>query len=147
MGGKGTHNGTGKLTLPSEVAGKKLFRLLFRNKDQWISLYGRTIGFKKLDGKPPHHIQQTLDRTPYLEPEKEEVLEEKLAKLDIGIHVDKVQFGVFFLESGASATATRKFSNEFEVSHVNKGAGILQFEYLHKLIRVQVRFKVYSTYF
>ena len=69
---------------------------------------------------------------------KEEALETILAKLDIAIQVDKVQFGAFFLESEDPANKPRRFSNEFELSHQDRGAGLLQFGYLHRLIRVQV---------
>lgn len=140
VGGIGTHNGTGILTMPTVDSGQKFFRLLFRDKNNSrIVVKDRELRFRKSPVKPPPHVSATLDRTPYIDPDNEEELEEKLAKLDVGIHVDKVQFGTFFLDPGDPPKVPRKFSNEFEISHHDKGAGLLQFEYLHKLIRIQVR--------
>lgn len=144
VGGVGTHNGTGKLILPNPDVGAKFFRLLYKRKPV-IECHNQKLHFRKLSERPPLHIAQGLDKTPYLDPRIEEELEEKLAKLDVGLHVDKVQFGVYFLEPEDPPTAPRKFSVEFELKHHNRGVGILQFEYLHKLIRIQVRIYVGSS--
>ena len=82
---------------------------------------------------------QSLEKTPYLPPEIEEEREEKMQKLNVGLHVDKVQFGVFYRIPGDSPKASRRFSNEYELSHRDRSAGFLQIEYDHKLIRIQVR--------
>jgi RNA-dependent RNA polymerase len=81
---------------------------------------------------------QTLEKTPYLPPEIEEEREEKLQKLDVGLHVDKVQFGIFYRELYDLPEASRRFSNEYELSYKNRSAGYLQIEYDHKLIRIRV---------
>jgi len=80
---------------------------------------------------------QILEKAPYLPPEIEE-REEKLRQLNISIHVDKMQFGVLYRPADATHTSGREFSNEFEISHQAKSAGILWFEYDHKLIRIQL---------
>lgn len=80
---------------------------------------------------------QTLEKTPYLPPEIEEEREEKLQKLDVGLHVDKLQFGIFYRQPGDPSESSRRFSNEYELSHNNRSAGLLQIEYDHKLIRIK----------
>lgn len=82
---------------------------------------------------------QTLEKTPYLPPEIEEEREDKLTKLDVGLHVDKLQFGVFYRDRADPPEASRRFSNEYELSHKNRSAGYLQIEYDRKLIRIRVR--------
>lgn len=87
---------------------------------------------------------QTLEKTPYLPPEIEEEREEKLQKLDVGLHVDKIQFGVFYRSSTDSPGASRRFSNEYELYHRDRSAGLLQIEYDHKLIRIKASGRYYK---
>ncbi|KAI0718290.1 RdRP-domain-containing protein [Fomitopsis betulina] len=88
--------------------------------------------------RPRPNLTQILEKAPYLPPDIEEEREEKLRKLDTSIHVDRIQFGIFYRPAGAAPDAGREFSNEFEISHPERGAGILWFEYDHKLIRIQM---------
>ena len=78
-------------------------------------------------------------------PDIEEEREEKLQKLDVGLHVDRLQFGVFYRMRADPPNASRRFSNEYEFSRKNQSAGFLQIEYDHKLIRIKVRSFVQSN--
>ena len=134
-------NGTGTLTLGSRRLGDKFFKWLIHSPgdhDEEITLNGRKLRFFKGKNKPTRNLTQILEKAPYLPPEIEEAREDKLRKLDTSVHVNKIQFGIFYRPAGAAPGAGREFSNEFEISHQEKGAGILWFEYDHKLIRIQV---------
>ena len=79
-----------------------------------------------------------MEKTLYLNPEIEEELEAKLEKLNVGIHVDKLQIGVYFRRPGDDATKHRLFSVEHVIAPKTRSAGILQFEYERKLLRLVV---------
>lgn len=102
-------------------------------------LNGRRLNFRRTQTKIPYPLLQELDKTPYMPPDLEEKREDKLRQLSLSLHVDKVQFGVFYRLSTDGRHVSRRFSNEYEVSFKNKSAGILWFEYDHKLIRIQVK--------
>ncbi|KAH9843166.1 RdRP-domain-containing protein [Rhodofomes roseus] len=137
-----THNGTGILSLGSRKLGDRFLRWLhnpgLHESDIDVQLNGRKIRFFRSKNRPNHGLQQILEKAPYLPPEIEEEREDKLRQLDHSIHVDKIQFGIFYRPVDAKPTEGRAFSNEFEISHREKGAGILWFEYDHKLIRIQM---------
>ena len=137
-------NGTATLTLGSRKLGDKFFKWLIHSPgdhDEEITLNGRKLRFFKGKNKPRSNLRQILEKAPYLPPEIEEAREEKLRKLDTSVHVNKIQFGIFYRPAGAAPDEGRQFSNEFEISHHEKGAGILWFEYDHKLIRIQVSYR------
>ncbi|KAI0094073.1 RdRP-domain-containing protein [Irpex rosettiformis] len=131
------NNGTGVLTLPDRSVGQKLFKLSKTNELP-VTVKGKKIYFTISGKKPMRKKAQTLEKTPYLPPEIEEEREEKLQKLDVGLHVDKLQFGVFYRERVDLPEASRRFSNEYELSHKDRSAGFLQIEYDHKLIRIRL---------
>lgn len=131
------NDGTGSLILPDRKVGNKLIRQV-RDGTQKIRVNGRKIYMNISQRKPDHRIKERLEKTLYLNPEIEEELEAKLEKLDVGLHVDKLQFGVYYRRPGDSFKSSRLFSNEYEISHRNKSAGLLQFEYTHKLIRIRL---------
>lgn len=104
-----------------------------------IVVGGKKIRLQSTDKRPTPWTRERLEKTPYLDPVIEEQLESKLEKLNVGLHVDKLQFGVYFRRPGDPITKSRLFSNEYEISHTDKGAGMLEFEYKVKLIRIRVR--------
>ncbi|KAH9945818.1 atypical/PIKK/PI4K protein kinase [Epithele typhae] len=132
------NDGTGSLILPNRKLGDKFMKLVCEEKKA-IVLNGRKMRFYRSKSKPGRGLKETLEKTPYLQPELEEKREEKLRRLDMALYVDKLQFGIFYRPPGSPMTASRVFSNEYEVSHNHRGAGLLWFEYDHKLIRIQVR--------
>lgn len=77
----------------------------------------------------------TLDKTPYLNPDIEEELQEKKRLLDVSLRVDKVQIGLFYRPAPG---ANRSFSVEWEDHYTEKSLGWLGFEYEHKLIRIRL---------
>ncbi|CDO73610.1 hypothetical protein BN946_scf185014.g80 [Trametes cinnabarina] len=131
------NNGTGSLVLPNRKIGDRLMRRVYEEKKH-IVINGKKLRLFRAKKPPTRSLRETLDKTPYLEPDEEEKREEKLRRLDIGLYVDRVQFGVFYREPKDPMTAPRIFSNEYEISHKDKGAGLLWFEYDHKLIRIQL---------
>ncbi|KAH9952081.1 RdRP-domain-containing protein [Amylocystis lapponica] len=130
------NNGHGTLVLPNRKTSDKFMRWLHED-DHSVRVDDHSLRFFRSKKKPPAYLTLTLEKTPYLDPNIEEELEDTLNKLDVGLHVDKVQFGVFYRQAGDSRGASRVFSKEFEISHKNKGAGLLSFEYEHKLIRIE----------
>ncbi|TBU35633.1 RdRP-domain-containing protein [Dichomitus squalens] len=131
------NNGSGELILPNRKLGDKLLKWVYEDHNPVLVL-GRKIRLFRSKDRPSRGLKETLDKTPYLDPALEEKREEKLRKLDMGLHVDKLQFGVFYRRPQDPMTASRIFSSEFEWGHRNKGAGMMWFEYDHKLIRIQL---------
>ncbi|KAI0672875.1 RdRP-domain-containing protein [Trametes maxima] len=110
------NNGSGSLILPDRKVGDKLLKRVYE-QGKPVIINGRKMRLFRAKKMPGRGLRETLDKTPYLEPDEEEKHEEKLY---------------------ASMTAPRIFSNEYEISHRDRGAGLLWFEYDHKLIRIQV---------
>ncbi|OSX65461.1 hypothetical protein POSPLADRAFT_1134844 [Postia placenta MAD-698-R-SB12] len=131
------NNGTGKLILGSRKIGDKFLKWLHDDGNE-VRINTRKMRFFRSKSKPAQGLALTLEKTPYLDPDIEEEREQKLEKLDVGLHVDIVQFGVFYRRKGSPKSVPRAFSTELEISHEDKGAGLLWFEYDHKLIRVQM---------
>ncbi|GJE87096.1 RdRP-domain-containing protein [Phanerochaete sordida] len=131
------NDGTGVLILPDRKVGQTLLRFI-RAGTHRVRVGNRKVHMSMSQRKPDHRIKERLEKTLYLNPEIEEELATKLEKLDVGLHVDKLQFGVYYRRPGDNVKQSRLFSNEYEVSYVDKSAGLLQFEYTHKLIRIRL---------
>ena len=138
------NNGSGVLILPNRKVGDKLLKWVYEERNP-VLILGRKIRLFRTKERPSRGLKETLEKTPYLDPGLEEKREEKLRKLDLGLYVDKLQFGVFYRRPQDPMTASRIFSSEFEWSHRDKGAGLMWFEYDHKLIRIQVRMDSYQS--
>ncbi|PCH37887.1 hypothetical protein WOLCODRAFT_65369 [Wolfiporia cocos MD-104 SS10] len=130
------HNGSGTLMLGERKIGEKFLAWLRRPENN-IRIHGRKIRLFPGKNKPQYGIIQTLLKAPYVPPETEEERQQKLRKVDVSLHVDKIQIGVFYRPANALPGSSRAFSNECEISHQDKGAGMMWFEYDHKLIRIQ----------
>ncbi|KAH8099527.1 RdRP-domain-containing protein [Cristinia sonorae] len=134
----GTRNdGTGKLTLPTQKDGARFLKMVYGH-GKAIKVNGRKLGFRRTGNKVDRRLVTQLDITPYLPPELEEEREDKLAHLRPAFHIDKVQFGIFYRDPTDPPGSSRRFANEYELSHKDKGAGRIWIEYAHKLIRVQL---------
>ncbi|RPD66474.1 RdRP-domain-containing protein [Lentinus tigrinus ALCF2SS1-7] len=131
------NNGTGSLILPHRKVGDKLLKWVYEEHHP-VLVNGRRARLFRTKNRPGRGLKEQLEKTPYLEPDVEEKREEKLRRLDLGLHVDKLQFGIFYRRPEAPMTAGRIFSNEYQVSHRDKGAGLLWFDYDHKVIRIQL---------
>lgn len=132
------NNGTGILTLPDRQVGQKLVKM-YRQKALSIEVHGKKIFFHISGKRPMRKKAEILDKTPYLPPDTEEEREKILEKLNERLYVDKLQFGVFYRRADDSTKTSRRFSNEYELSHCDKSAGILYIEYDRKLIRIKVK--------
>lgn len=93
---------------------------------------------KMASSRPDARTKERLEKTLYLNPEIEEELEAKLEKLNVGIYVNKLQFGVFYRRPGDGFHKHRVFSVEHEIAPADGSAGLLQFEYNRKLLRLTV---------
>ena len=94
--------------------------------------------FSRTQNRPSRWVKERLEKTLYLNPEIEEALEDKLLKLNVGLHVEKLQFGVYYRNPGDTTRISRLFSVEYEVKYADRSAGMLEFEYKHKAIRITV---------
>lgn len=133
-----SNNGTGVVVLHDATIARKFVNLANHEKEYAVKVMGKKLHFYTSTRAPSQSLKATLEKTPYLNPDIEEEREIKLGKLDVGLHVDKVQFGVFYRNPNSPPGASRLFSNEFEMSYARKSAGLLHIEYDHKLIRIQV---------
>ncbi|KAL4244861.1 RNA-dependent RNA polymerase [Abortiporus biennis] len=131
------HNGTAVLIVPTQRIGDKFMKLIY-GKGKAVRLKGRKLGFRKTGQKPDYKISQSLDKTPYLNPDIEEARDDKLSKLDVALWVDKVQFGVLYRNPDDPPHISRRFSTEYELAPRDRGAGLIFIEYDHKLIRLQL---------
>ncbi|KAF7980169.1 hypothetical protein HWV62_39639 [Athelia sp. TMB] len=141
------NDGTGILTLPSRetellmnnTAGQvgNTFMKWYRKEGNRIKVGGKrnTLKFYPSRTPPRRDLLTTLDKTPYLNPDIEEELQEKKRLLDVSIRVDKVQMGLFYRPAPGQ---NRNFSIEWESHFVEKSLGWLGWEYEHKLIRVRL---------
>lgn len=137
------NNGSGTLVLPSHKIGDKLIKWM-NSRSHKITVNGTNLRLHRSPKFKTHLLQvaQTLEKTPYLDPDIEEEREKTLHTLDVGISVAKVQFGVYYRALDAKPSSSRTFSNEYDISYRDKSAGIVSFEYEHKLIRIEVRLAV-----
>ncbi|KAG7092804.1 hypothetical protein E1B28_009121 [Marasmius oreades] len=129
------NDGTGVLVLPHAHIGHKFLDWV---NEKPLKIEGRKIKFYLENRKPRHRLCLTLQRTPYVDPDKEEAHARKVFDLDTALRVDTVEFGVFF--SAVSATGAKRNSREFSIEwkqdYVKDSAAWLRFEYDHKLIRI-----------
>lgn len=131
LAGSVRNDGTGILTVPSDKIGK---RFLSYVKGQPIKVEKRKINFWKRAPAPPH-IASLLGRTPFVDPEIEETHERIVESLNVGLRVDRVQFGVLF-RTRYDKPVSREFSAEWSKEFTTRGVAWLRFEYDHKLIRI-----------
>ncbi|KAF8151715.1 RNA dependent RNA polymerase-domain-containing protein [Crassisporium funariophilum] len=130
------NDGTGTLTVPTEKIAHKF--LDYVNNDP-IKIEKKKIKFFKR-GQPSPWLAATLQKTPYVNPDKEEERQEKLAKLDSTLRVAIVQFGVFhrpkYPTRSEEALSPRDFSIEWERDYVKDSCAWITVDYDHKLIRM-----------
>ena len=118
---------------------RKFAALANENSEYYVKVLGKKIRFRMTGNKPGRSLQATLAKTPYLDPDIEEEKDTIISKLDVGIQINKVQFGVFYRRAQDPPNGFRFCSTEYELNDPTRSAGMLQFEYAHKLLRVQVR--------
>ncbi|TCD64916.1 hypothetical protein EIP91_003452 [Steccherinum ochraceum] len=139
------NNGTGKLILPSPLIGNKFLRII-RDHGTAIAVNGRKIFFARTGKPADRQLITRLAITPYVAPELEEALSDKMARLDYLIPLEKIQIGVFFRESsGPRAVSSRcLFSNEYELRPGGPGPGVryLKIDYSRKIFRVQLQAQI-----
>lgn len=126
------------LTLPDRKVGQKLVKLS-RNGELAVQCRDEQIVFRISPNRPPKYVTAVLEKTPYLQPDIEEERETINEKLSHRLAIDKIQFGVFYRDPNDPPDASRRFSNEYELTRRNQyAAGFLVVEYEHKLIRLKV---------
>ncbi|KAJ3536923.1 hypothetical protein NM688_g6770 [Phlebia brevispora] len=133
-----SHNGSGIITLHDRRVAERLIKLANDSTSPSVVVKEKKLRLFRARRKPRQNLTDLLSKTPYLDPDLEEAREIILAKLDVGLHVDKVQFGIFYRRPEDPPAASRLFSTEYEISHANKSAGLLHFEYDSKVLRLQL---------
>ncbi|THU88603.1 RdRP-domain-containing protein [Dendrothele bispora CBS 962.96] len=134
------NDGTGVLTLPSQIIG---YSFLDYVKEKPLKIEGKRVKFFKKgdrDGVPPKWITQTLQKAPYIDPGIEEEYSNKLLELQDAFRVDSVQFGVFFRRppKAGEPLRSREYSIEWQRNYSETSTAWLRFEYAHKLIRIEL---------
>ena len=125
-------NGTGYLRIPEEKIAKK-FLHHFRTG---VEIQGRRLRFepsqRKLDKGKLHQLQ----KVPYQDPKIEKERKAKILQLDHALRVDKLHFGVWSIRPEANLRGI--FCSEWQKAYTTIGNAVVQFEYDHKLLRVQL---------
>lgn len=127
------NNTTGLLTVPVYNVGKSFLAWVCNNP---LQITNKVMRFREDNHKPPKHLIATLDKTPFIDPDKDEEHKKKTRALEHKIRVDTVQFGLFFRseypKTDSEPAKNRKFSIEWEHHCV----AWMKFEYNPKLIRI-----------
>lgn len=135
-----SHDGTGKLTLPTRHDGEKFFKWLRAGNS--IKVDDRKLFLRKAINRPKHFVAHKLQRVPFVDPDIEEEREQKLARLDYNLRVTRVQFGIWYTPPGQ---ASRAFSVEWDHDCKVNDVAWLYFKYDHKLIRIEVSILIYLS--
>lgn len=132
------NNSTGTLTIPIPSVGKKFLGWVYDTPI--VQANGKKLKFKEDFRHPPKHVVLTLDKTPFIDPDKEAEHLRKKEALDDKFRVTTVQFGLFYRSeyptNPEGLAKNRKFSIEWEKHYV----AWMNFEYDHKLLRLDVCF-------
>ena len=139
------NNTTGTLTLHSKALGRTFLGWLRGPPKNHISVTGRRIRIVATDAIPPQDVIMTLEKAPYVEPDREEGRQRILDELNRDIRVDEVQFGVLCPNTGPKP-GPRNFSIECKDNYTTRGLAKLKFEWEHKLIRVTVGSQFWFPY-
>lgn len=139
-GTEGRHNGSGKLTVPTEKIARQFLNYIRTNP---VKYSGKKIKFSLLgppNDKNSQKIAAMVQKAPFVDPHMERDREERVFELEETLlRVVKVQFGVLFR---TDPKEPRKYSIEWEHTYTDE-VGYLKFEFDHKLIRVQVSLPCY----
>jgi RNA-dependent RNA polymerase len=132
------NDGTGTLTLPTVPIG---YRFLDYVKEKPLKLDSKKIKFSPSKEKPAHNTALSLQKTPFISPDKEEERQKKIAELQDAIRVDIIQLGIFFRRPSkvGEALKSREYSIEWQRDYARDSTAWLRFEYDHKLLRIEVR--------
>ncbi|KAJ8457282.1 hypothetical protein ONZ45_g18370 [Pleurotus djamor] len=135
-GGVG-NDGTGKMIIPNSSIANRFLRWV---KDRPLKMGKAKLRFYP-EGVPLNWKQQTLARTPYVDPNVEEQHERITRNLSDAIRLDAIQFGTYYRPAYPSSEkdplAPRAFSIEYEKDLVSN-IGWLRFAYDHKLLYIEV---------
>jgi RNA-dependent RNA polymerase len=129
------NNGTGVLTLPSWDVGRKL--LIWRDRGGQIRVLGKAIKVIATQRKPTADVQMTLEKAPFVDPDKEERLQQILTALEPVLEIDEVQFGILCPPKGPKP-GPRFFSIEFREDYTERHRPTLKFEWKYRQIRLTV---------
>jgi RNA-dependent RNA polymerase len=104
---------------------------------------GKSIKIRPVySGKPvPRWLKDTLQKTPFMDPDREQEREEKISRLNDSVRLNKVQFGVYYIvpEGG------RAFSYEYTRDCITQDVAWLWMNYDHKVIRIEVGDELYCS--
>ncbi|KAF5392927.1 hypothetical protein D9757_001219 [Collybiopsis confluens] len=133
----GVHNGTGVLSVPSTRIANQFLNHVRGNP---IRLGGSNLRFR--DRRKSTSVRDTarLQNAPFVDPEREQDRERRVEELEhgVGLRVAKVQFGLLFMDPGATAGSSRKYSSEWEKEYNESGQAWLKLKFDHKLVNIEV---------
>ncbi|KXN89587.1 putative RNA-dependent RNA polymerase 1 [Leucoagaricus sp. SymC.cos] len=140
------NGGMGYLVIPTELLAFKFLRYVedepIRIKDPASGRMKKLKFFRDRSRQFKKGQIETLAKTPFMEPDKEEEHQRKLAELADQFRIDSVQFGLFYREqypvNPNQRLGPRSFSIEVKKDLVGDEVGWLKFEYDHKLIRITI---------
>jgi RNA-dependent RNA polymerase len=145
------NGGMGNLILANDSLAMKFLRY---TEDEPIRIKEPATGRMKkikffIDRSIPvqQGLIETLAKTRFIEPDKEEAHQKKLLEVEDQFRVDSVQFGIFYRDQyppPGQRVPPRSFSIESKKDLLNDEVGWLKFEYDHKLIRITVCFTLSS---
>jgi RNA-dependent RNA polymerase len=137
------NNGTGLLTVPSEKVGHKLLGWLRKPRNR-ICVLGKPIKLREAKTRPSPYRIMTLEKAPYVEPNKEERLEKLEAALKEVLDSTEVQIGT--LSAGrCSQPNLRKFWIEYRDSYAQgQRLARLKFEWKTKQLCLVVSIRIHT---
>lgn len=133
------HNGTGLLIIPNRKVAQILLSLARLDED-YPSVRNNRILMRDSGRKPKRGMMETLRKVPYQDPEVDRVREDIILKLNVSWRVDRLQFGLWIRRPSPKHEAKRvnTFAVEWEKDYTAVGNAQLEFEFIHKQIRLQL---------
>ncbi|KAI6122348.1 RNA dependent RNA polymerase-domain-containing protein [Pisolithus croceorrhizus] len=130
------NDGTGTFTVTKGIG--KRFSQLYHRDEISVIVNERKLKFRPTRGNVDTGVEMTLEKAPFIDPDIERQRQEKLIALQDGFVVCKVQIGTFYRPDNARPNDPRAFSIEWEKDLVRKSMAWLNFEYDHKLMRIEI---------
>ncbi|KAI6013327.1 RNA dependent RNA polymerase-domain-containing protein [Pisolithus microcarpus] len=130
------NDGTGIFTVTKGIG--KRFSQLYHRDEISVTVNERKLKFRPTRGNVAMVLEMTLEKAPFIDPDIERERQKKLVALQDGFVVCKVQIGIFYRPDNARPSDPRAFSIEWEKDLVRKSMAWLNFEYDHKLMRIEI---------
>ncbi|KAI6035723.1 RNA dependent RNA polymerase-domain-containing protein, partial [Pisolithus marmoratus] len=130
------NDGTGTFTL-TKATGRR-FLQLYRQGEISVIVNEKKLKFRPSKEQVTAATEMTLEKAPYIDPDIERQRQEALVALQDGFVVCKVQIGTFYRPDNTGPRDNRAFSIEWEKDLTRQSRAWLNFEYDHKLMRIEI---------